>query len=725
MGKGLELLPRGGGIVETSAGWIQFGAVPETIKDTMGLEAGVPRIYVVPSQMFLVERGISFADLEFPVYFNFFVLHRKIVVICDKTQRRLLSSILREAIFGPQKIDLAPDLPAGRPPVSIPDLQSEMAFFRQHPSRPGAELTIDDMVSFVTYDREGCAQVDDVKVKRLSAGGYLVLDQDQQVAKIDGEIRLPAVFHLELHERVPFQPPHFGITFIGTGHGFDPKTKTSGCILWVNGRGIIVDPPVDSTEWLREHGVNPKLIDSLILTHCHADHDSGTLQKILEEGRIKLYTTRTIAQSFIRKYRGLTGLDKKRFEGLFDFVPLTVGEPIRICGGEFWFHYTLHSVPAIGFELYCGGKSLVYTSDTLHHPPTIEEMYVGGYLSEARREELLNFPWHHDLIIHEAGMPPIHTPASFLESLSPDIKSRMLLVHTQKKSLPPDSSLRVAPFGLDRTITLEAEPAHASEAIRLLDVLSRIDLFKEFTIDKAGEFLGMVKRLSFKGGERIITEGTSGDRFYMIESGKAIVHHTAHDSKVYGPYDYFGETAIILNTPRTADVFAMTDMVVLALERHDFLYFLRGSEIASTLRHLARMRLLDTWELLDGSSAFGSLSATQLTQLQTILRDEALPPGAFLSCEGHPQRDCYILASGEIEVLREQNVVCTLGKGAFIGEASLLFNGGRQSFGYRTKNQALVYRLGRKDLVNFLKKNPGLYVRLASYMYHESKALLS
>jgi metal-dependent hydrolase (beta-lactamase superfamily II) len=53
----------------------------------------------------------------------------------------------------------------------------------------------------------------------------------------------------------------------------------------------MVDPPVNSTEWLEDSNVNPKLIDSIILTHCHADHDAGTFQKILEEGKITVYST--------------------------------------------------------------------------------------------------------------------------------------------------------------------------------------------------------------------------------------------------------------------------------------------------------------------------------------------------------------------------------------------------------------------------------------------------
>ena len=40
----------------------------------------------------------------------------------------------------------------------------------------------------------------------------------------------------------------------------------------------------------------------MILTHCHADHDAGTFQKILLEQRVTVMTTKTIMASFVRKY---------------------------------------------------------------------------------------------------------------------------------------------------------------------------------------------------------------------------------------------------------------------------------------------------------------------------------------------------------------------------------------------------------------------------------------
>ena len=62
---------------------------------------------------------------------------------------------------------------------------------------------------------------------------------------------------------------------LGSSHGFDPEKKTTGFVLWVNRRGIVVDPPLNSAAQLHASGVPSRLVDTVILTHCHADHDSG------------------------------------------------------------------------------------------------------------------------------------------------------------------------------------------------------------------------------------------------------------------------------------------------------------------------------------------------------------------------------------------------------------------------------------------------------------------
>ena len=106
-----------------------------------------------------------------------------------------------------------------------------------------------------------------------------------------------------------FVPPLFGVTILGNSHGFDPKGTTTGFVVWMNRRGIMVDPPPFSSHLLKMLGIPQKLIVAVILTHCHADHDAGTFQQILEESRITVITTPTIMSSFLRKYSSISNLE--------------------------------------------------------------------------------------------------------------------------------------------------------------------------------------------------------------------------------------------------------------------------------------------------------------------------------------------------------------------------------------------------------------------------------
>ena len=104
-----------------------------------------------------------------------------------------------------------------------------------------------------------------------------------------------------------FDMPEFGITVLGSADGFTKDGTTAGFVLWMRGRGILVDPPAHSAHYLRENGIASRKITHVILTHCHADHDAGTFQKILLEGRVTVMTTKTIMASFVRKYAVIAG----------------------------------------------------------------------------------------------------------------------------------------------------------------------------------------------------------------------------------------------------------------------------------------------------------------------------------------------------------------------------------------------------------------------------------
>jgi hypothetical protein len=76
-------------------------------------------------------------------------------------------------------------------------------------------------------------------------------------------------------------------------------------------------------------------------------------------------------------------------------------------------------------------------------------------LTKERADDLRRLPLQDcDLLLHEAGAPPIHTPLSVLENLPPHVKARLYVVHTA--AIPAGSELRVAPTGTAGTIRLDS-----------------------------------------------------------------------------------------------------------------------------------------------------------------------------------------------------------------------------------------------------------------------------
>ena len=77
-----------------------------------------------------------------------------------------------------------------------------------------------------------------------------------------------------------------------------------------------------------------------------------------------------------------------------------------------------------------------------------------GVLSKARAADLNHFPIQEtDILLHEAGAPPIHTPLDVLLKLPTEVKNRLYVVHTS--ALPEGCELRVAPTGTAGTIRLD------------------------------------------------------------------------------------------------------------------------------------------------------------------------------------------------------------------------------------------------------------------------------
>jgi len=381
-------LPRGGTIVKTPQGDIQFGIPPETIKDSMKLGITVPTYFVILGEMFDRQVGLNMAEFEFPAYFNFFCLKKKVTLICMKDMEQRIRSIFTETLMGPK-----PEHCMGEADHASTLNNSAYPNFREegyYLDGMRRTLGVDTLVEFKTFNAKqevilGDAGDDNSVMIKYEMGNkcYKVfkkkpsVEEEEEAAEGAGtamilpmtskrgialqqeRIEIAEIVEKftyvtsaskkstspELFDPVPFRLPRFGITVLGSSHGFDPNGNTTGFVIWVNGRGIMVDPPPGSSHALEKLAIPPRFIEGIILTHCHADHDAGTFQKIMKEQRVNIYTTTTIFNSFMRKYSAISGFDSTFLNSLFTFKPVKIGEPTRFPdeenGALFRFYYRL------------------------------------------------------------------------------------------------------------------------------------------------------------------------------------------------------------------------------------------------------------------------------------------------------------------------------------------------------------------------------------------------
>lgn len=755
-------LPRGGTYVHTKAGNIQFGIPPESIKDIMQMGLDLPTHYVLPNHRFSLDKGLSMAEFEFPAYFNFFIKRRKIILICQKAVEPLIRTVFTETLLGPQSLEWPERFSDDVPRSAYPDLLKELSYFRKNPFNRSEDLSVDALLSFVHFENNvATIELDGVKVEVKDEGEVFAVVEDGMVvcktltevfpndigANSEDEMSDTTEYHVRSpthlqdsfslsptapsnedhvfghtprgHSVSYFEPPYFGVTMLGNSDGFDAKGSTTGFVLWLNQRGIMVDPPPYSGAVLKRHGIHPRLINGMIVTHCHADHDAGAFQKILEAGRVTLYTTRVICNSFLRKYSALSGVASDFLQKLFHFCPCVVGEKIFVKGGYLKFFYSLHTIPCVGFEAHHNGKSMIYSGDTLNDPVAIRQMHKDGFLSQGRRDKLLNFPFDkHDVILHESGVPPVHTPLSTFEPLSPEIKEKLYIVHKNSTTIPPP--LKSALVGPKNTITISNIKPPNFDASECLELMCNIEIFKTIPIQRATELVQSAQVQELCDGQVLWKKGDPSDHFYVIALGVVAIldPKTQAPLRTFTTGDSLGAQGMALGTKREAMVRAMTHCKILKLDKASFDFLTRGTDIKEQIAKLSNAQLSKAWAVMQENRVLDDLTPAAKASLLTVLEHKSYPKGHVLWAPGDLSDFAILIKEGNC-VFAEATGMLPFSRGAFVCETQALLRNSTTRTTLLCTTKVEVYMIKKASLHAFLLENPGLLIRIVAAHFVE------
>jgi CRP-like cAMP-binding protein/Zn-dependent protease len=221
-----------------------------------------------------------------------------------------------------------------------------------------------------------------------------------------------------------------------------------------------------------------------------------------------------------------------------------------------------------------------------------------------------------------------------------------------------------------RRIQFKLETGWRVEASELIDALP---MFEDIPVDALNEIAGRVRLRGLGDGQPVFRQGEQPDAFYVVRTGVLEVVEEDSESggerrlRDLGRGESFGELGLVTAAPRAATVRAIGSAEVFEVSKGAFDHLLADKlhlpDFEPTLQQVAELR---------GLHCFAGLSTAQLWELLERGGWVSFAPGERIMREGDFGDSFYAISSGQVDIVKDERLVTTIGRGSYFGEVALL-----------------------------------------------------
>lgn len=124
------------------------------------------------------------------------------------------------------------------------------------------------------------------------------------------------------------------------------------------------------------------------------------------------------------------------------------------------------------------------------------------------------------------------------------------------------------------------------------EFFARVPIFANCTPEEIAAIASVAQESHFEPGQIIVTQGTPGQAFYLVLSGRVEILRDGTSLGAFGPGDFFGEMSLLDQAPRSATIRAIDPTQCLMMSSWDFKALLeRHPSIAVKLLEVLSRRL--------------------------------------------------------------------------------------------------------------------------------------
>ncbi|KAK6196663.1 BAR adaptor protein Hob1 [Pestalotiopsis sp. IQ-011] len=313
------------------------------------------------------------------------------------------------------------------------------------------------------------------------------------------------------------------------------------------------------------------------------------------------------------------------------------------------------------------------------------------------------------------GDGPTDGPPSSLRS-PPNPDSYPPMYNFGRRTSVSAESLKPAGDGNDNWSPPQI-PKTADQLARLKKAIGGNFLFSHLDDEQSALILGALAEKSIPAKDiKIITQGDSGDYFYVVEKGTFDVYINPNGAPGSGGLGElvstikaggsFGELALMYNAPRAATVISAEPGCTLwALDRVTFRRILMESTFA-------RRRMYENF--LEEVPLLSSLTPYERSKIADALETQKFPPGTTIIRQGDVGTSFFLLEAGQCDAFldneQERHLVKHYNKGDFFGELALL-NDAPRAASVVSATEVKVSTLGKSAFARLLGPVEGIMRR--------------
>ena len=467
---------------------------------------------------------------------------------------------------------------------------------------------------------------------------------------------------------------YFSVVHIGEGDGWDTTRPCMGSLLQFQGKNYLIDAGPNILESLEAIGLGLTEIEGVFQTHAHDDHFAGLPSLAMSDHRLKLYSTKLVRSSVMKKMAALMGVPERTFVNTFDFKELTADTWNDVQGLMVRPTWSPHPVETTIFTFRAndekGAKTYCHWADIADFKVLKRLLVEAPDATEASKTLYSDFT---RLLLEPASLKKADIGGGMIhgcaEDFVPDSSEKLVFAHIARQPTPREKEIGTfLDFGVQDILI----PARQDYRLRVVEAALTAYFPQAPEWEKNLLLNGLLRECS--PGTVLQKKGELFEQVLLVVGGvvEAVDGDTSRESR-FSAGTLIGELHVLTGRLATQTWRARSFVTVLEIPKLVYTVFVRkNTDIDEQLR-VAQVTLT-----LQGTALFGdAVSSVHLTRIARQARSLDVAVGQSPEqAVGISDPFLFLVESGTLSLEFESRPIEEVGPGGFCGEESLFFRGG-------------------------------------------------